>query len=63
MWQSLHWVLFTDGICVPSYCREGATHKLLKFNLLLAERIVKDTPVRDLGGLFQGAAELQGCSR
>lgn len=34
---------------LPQSCREGAMHKLLKFNLLLAERIVKDTPVRDLG--------------
>lgn len=44
-------------------CREGATGKILKFNLLRSERTVKDTPCERLGGLFQEAVELQGCSR
>lgn len=35
---------------LPQSCREGAMHKLLKFNLLLAERIVKDTPCERLRG-------------
>lgn len=48
---------------LPQLCREGATGKILKFNLLRSERTVKDTPCERLGGLLQEAVELQGCSR